>query len=63
MFQIMPLYSIHSDVFSSKSYIVQFKKYVLRRMDFSSRESLRLFHSRSQGTVESYTKVIKKYVL
>ena len=31
-------------------------------MDLSSRESLRLFHSRSQSTVESYTKVMKKYV-
>ena len=58
----MPLYSIHSEVFSTKPYR-QFKKYVLRRMDLSSKESLRLFHSRSQGTVESYTKVIKKYVL
>ena len=62
MFQTMPLYSIHSEVFSTKPYR-QFKKYVLRRLDLSSKESLRLFHSRSQGTVESYTKVIKKYVL
>ena len=60
MFQ-MPLYSIHSDVFRSKPYR-QFNKYVLRRLDLSSRESLRLFHSRAQCTVESYTKVIKKYV-
>ena len=49
-------------VFNSKLYR-QFNKYVLRRMDLSSRESLRLFHSRSQSTVESYTKVIRKYVL
>ena len=57
----MPLYSVHSDVFSSKPYR-QFKKYILRRLDLSSRETVRLFHSRAQSTVESYTKVIKKYV-
>ena len=57
----MALYSVHSDVFSSKPYR-QFKKYILRRLDLSSRETVRLFHSRAQSTVESYTKVIKKYV-
>ena len=57
----MPLYSVHSDVISSKP-VRQFKKYILRRLDLSSRETVRLFHSRAQSTVESYTKVIKKYV-
>ena len=56
------MYSIHSDVFNSKPYR-QFNKYVLMPMDLSSRESKRLFHSWSQSTVESYTKVIEKYVL
>ena len=47
----MPLYSVHSDVISSKP-VRQFKKYILRRLDLSSRETVRLFHSRAQSTVE-----------
>ena len=56
--QTMPFYSIHSDMFTSKLY-KQFKKYVLRQLDLSSKESLRLFHSWALDMAESYIKVIK----
>ena len=57
----MPPYSVCSDVYKTKPYR-QFVKYVLRHLDLPRKESLRMYHSRSQGTVISYTKVIKKYV-
>ena len=61
MFQIMPLYSVGNEVIRSRPFR-QFKKYVLTGCELSTKESLRLFHSRAESTVTSYSKVLKKYV-
>ena len=44
-----------------KPYVL-FEKYVLRDVEYSRIEKLRLFHSRSPDTVKVYSKVMRRYV-
>ena len=55
-------YSINKEVLNTKKF-KQFDKYVLRGMKLSDREKMRLYHSRAEDTIVSYTKVVKQYVL
>ena len=52
---------IDNSVFKTKKFL-QFDKYILRNLSMSGKEKLRLYHSRSEDTVKSYVKVIKKFV-
>ena len=54
-------YMIDNSVFKTKKFL-QFDKYILRNLSMSGKEKLRLYHSRSEDTVKSYVKVIKKFV-
>ena len=58
----MSPYSVSREVLDSKSF-QQFKRFVLRGLTLSPKESLRFYHSRAQGTVISYTRVMELYVL
>ena len=52
---------IDENVFESESYRL-FERYIVRDLRFSSKEKMRMFHSRSPDTVKVYAKVMKKYV-
>ena len=54
-------YLLHKKVFDTNSYVL-FEKYILRDVEFSRKEKMRLFHSRSPDTVKVYSKVMKRYV-
>lgn len=54
-------YLLHKKVFRTDSYLL-FDKYILRDLEFSSKEKMRLFHSRSPDTVKVYSKIMKRYV-
>ena len=54
-------YMINEKVFESDSF-KSFDRYIVRDLKFSSREKMRMFHSRSPDTVKTYIRVIKKYV-
>ena len=41
---------------------LQFDKYMLRRKGYRKEMKLRLYHSRAEGTIRTYTGVIKSYV-
>ena len=57
----MNVYSVNKNVFGSKSFR-RFDKYICKDLELSSKEKLRLFHSRAEATVKAYTKVVGKYV-
>ena len=54
-------YIIDKNVYKSKKFL-QFEKYILRGLQMPDKEKMRLFHSRAEDTIHSYTKVIKEYV-
>ena len=54
-------YIIDESVYKSKKFS-QFEKYILRGLQMPDKEKMRLFHSRAEDTIHSYTKVIKEYV-
>ena len=54
-------YKIDYKVFELKPF-KYFHRYILKDLDFSRKERMRLFHSRSPDTIYSYAKVIRKYV-
>ena len=41
---------------------LQFDKYMLRRKGYRKEMKLQLYHSRAEGTIRTYTGVIKSYV-
>ena len=53
--------SLHKKVFNCTAYVL-FEKYILRDVEYSSKEKIRLYHSRSPDTVKIYSKVMKRYV-
>ena len=54
-------YLLHKKVFNCTAYVL-FEKYILRDVEYSSKEKIRLYHSRSPDTVKVYSKVMKRYV-
>ena len=54
-------YLLHKKVFQTDSYML-FDKYVLRDIEYSRKEKMRLFHSRSPATVKVYSKIMKRFV-
>ena len=57
----MQAYSVEKNVYKCKPFR-RFERYICRGLEISSKEKLRLFHSRAEATVKAYSKVIKKYV-
>ena len=56
----MPAYQ-RENINHSRTFL-QFDKYLLRRKGYRKETKIRYFHSKAEGTIKSYTRVIKDYV-
>ena len=54
-------YAVDNDSYNSEAFM-QFEKYFLQGLHSSRKEKMRLFHSRAEGTVKSYLRIVKSYV-
>ena len=60
----MPAYipAYHMEDIKRLRTFLQFDKYMLRRKGYRREMKIRYYHSRAEGTIKSYTRVIKSYV-